>query len=229
MSGRERAIGLVDYGAGNYASVRNALAHIGAPVFAVRTPDDLDEATHVVLPGVGAYAACMRRLEGIGMVDPLRELIAAQDRPFLGVCVGMQLLAGLGREFEDYPGLGAIDGECVRMDAAADAGLRLPHVGWNALHVRDDVALFEGLGDTPHFYFVHSYAVRAEDDGVVAATVDYGADVTAVVARGCTYGVQFHPEKSQRAGLKLLENFVRLPSGSDVPALAAAAPDAETA
>ena len=210
MSATERAIGLVDYGAGNYASVRNALEHIDAPVFAVKTPSDLERASHVVLPGVGAYAACMRRLEGIEMVEPLRELIAAGEKPFLGICVGMQLLAGIGREFEDYPGLGAIDGECVRMEDAVGAGLRLPHIGWNALHVRDDVPLFDGLGETPHFYFVHSYAVRPEDDSVIAATVDYGVDVTAVVARGRTYGVQFHPEKSQRAGLKLLENFVSL-------------------
>jgi glutamine amidotransferase len=208
------AVALVDYGAGNFASVRVALEHIDAEVFAVRTREELDRATHVVLPGVGAYAACMRRLEATGLVEPLRELIAADQKPFLGICVGMQLLAEMGREFEDYPGLGAIPGEVRRIDAAARAGLRLPHIGWNALHLRADTPLFEGLGETPHFYFVHSYAMEAEDPSAVVATVDYGADVAAVVARGQTFGVQFHPEKSQRAGLKLLENFVRLPSGA---------------
>lgn len=209
MSAQPR-VGLIDYGAGNFTSVRNALRHIGVDVEPVRTADELDRHSHVILPGVGAFAACMRRLEAAGLVEPLRARLADAEQPFLGICVGMQLLAALGREFEDYPGLGLIAGECRRLPVEDD-GLRLPHIGWNAVALRDDLPLFAGLGDAPTFYFVHSYHVVPEDPAIVAATCDYGTDVTAAVRIGNVYGVQFHPEKSQQAGLRLLRNFVELP------------------
>lgn len=204
-----RRVGLVDYGAGNYTSVRNALRHIGADVDPVRTPADLERQTHVVLPGVGAFAACMRRLESAALVEPLQARIADRDRPFLGICVGMQLLAAIGREFEDYPGLGAIEGEVTRLPV--DGELRLPHIGWNTVTLRDGAPLFAGLGDAPTFYFVHSYHLVPENADVIAATCEYGSQVTAAVRNGSVYGVQFHPEKSQQAGLGLLRNFLELP------------------
>jgi glutamine amidotransferase len=199
-------VGLVDYGAGNFASVRNALEHVGARVRAVRTAEELDSVTHVALPGVGAFAACMRRLEQTGLVDPLKRELFHGDRPFLGICVGMQLLAEWGREFEDHPGLGAIAGEVARIPAEAD-GLRLPHIGWNEVDVLVDSPLFHGLGERPYFYFVHSYAMTPADPSHVLATTPYGSDVCAAVGDGRVHGVQFHPEKSQRAGLRLLQNF----------------------
>jgi glutamine amidotransferase len=199
-------VGLVDYGAGNFASVRNALEHVGAHVRPVRTAADLDSVDRLVLPGVGAFAACMRRLEQSGLVDPLKRELFHGDRPFLGICVGMQLLSEWGREFEDHPGLGAIAGEVARIPAEAD-GLRLPHIGWNEVHVRADSPLLHGLGERPYFYFVHSYAMTPADPDVVLATTDYGTPVTAAVGDGRVHGVQFHPEKSQRAGLRLLQNF----------------------
>ena len=205
-----RQVGLVDYGAGNYTSVRNALRHIGADVQPVRSAEDLENQSHVILPGVGAFAACMRRLEGAGLVEPLRARLAETNLPFLGICVGMQLLAEIGREFEDYPGLGAIPGEVSRLPVE-QKGLRLPHIGWNTVTLNDGAPLFDGLGDAPTFYFVHSYQVVPEDPAAVAASCDYGSTVTAAVRTGSVYGVQFHPEKSQQAGLGLLRNFMELP------------------
>ena len=204
-----RSVGLVDYGAGNYTSVRNALLHVGAQVDPVRSAQDLERQTHVVLPGVGAFAACMRRLEAAGLVEPLRARLAERDRPFLGICVGMQLLAEIGREFEDCPGLGAIAGEVSRLPIEGD-GLRLPHIGWNTVSFRDGGKAFEGLGDAPTFYFVHSFQLVPDDPEVIAATCEYGSEVTAAVRSGSVYGVQFHPEKSQQAGLGLLTNFLEL-------------------
>ncbi len=205
-----RRVGLVDYGAGNYASVRNALLHIGAEVHPIRTAAELAAESHVILPGVGAFAACMRRLEALELVEPLRARLEQRDLPFLGICVGMQLLAGTGREFEDYPGLGALGGECSVLPVEGD-GMRLPHIGWNSVDFSDGAPVFDGLGDAPTFYFVHSYQVVPEDPAVIVGTCDYGSQVTAAVRSGSVYGVQFHPEKSQQAGLGLLTNFLALP------------------
>jgi glutamine amidotransferase len=199
-------IGIVDYGAGNYASVANALTHVGARLDPIRTPEDLERQTKVVLPGVGAFGACRRRLDTTGLVEPLRALIAEGERPLLGICVGMQLLAAVGREFGDHEGLGAIDGEVRRIEAD---GLRLPHVGWNVVAHAED-PLFAGLGAAPTFYFVHSFQLIPADPGVTIASCGYGEPVTAAVRTRNAWGVQFHPEKSQQAGLRLLRNFAAL-------------------
>jgi glutamine amidotransferase len=199
-------VGVVDYGAGNFASVVNALRHVGAEVEPVRTAAQLAGQRRVVLPGVGAFGACMRRLEQAGLIEPLREFLAERQRAFLGICVGMQLLAAVGREFGDHAGLGAIDGEVRRIEPGE---LRLPHIGWNEVE-HDGDELFDGLGERQSFYFVHSYQLVPEEREAVIATCEYGEPVTAAVRVGRAWGVQFHPEKSQRAGLALLSNFTRL-------------------
>jgi imidazole glycerol-phosphate synthase subunit HisH len=200
------AIGLVDYGAGNYGSVANALRHLGIAFEPVRTEADLARVPRVVLPGVGAFGACRRRLDAAGLTEPLKAVIADAERPFLGICVGMQLLATVGREFGDHEGLGAIPGEVRRIEAP---GLRLPHVGWNVVTHAED-ALFAGLGEHPTFYFVHSYQLVPDDAAHVIARCEYREPVSAAVRTGRAWGVQFHPEKSQQAGLRLLRNFASL-------------------
>lgn len=202
-------VGLVDYGAGNYVSVANALRYLDVPVIPVRGPEDLTASTHVVLPGVGAFGSCRRRLDAAGLTEPILELVAAQRVPFLGICVGMQLLATVGREFGDHAGLGVVPGEVRRLDTG---GLRLPHVGWNVVEHRDD-PLFHGLGERPTFYFVHSFHLVPDDASAAIAHTGYGERVTAAVRAGRTWGVQFHPEKSQQAGLRLLRNFITLETG----------------
>jgi glutamine amidotransferase len=212
MTDRPR-VGLVDYGTGNYTSVFNALGHVGCEVVPVRTPEEVTEQDRVVLPGVGAFAACMRRLEQGGFVEPLREVCAA-GTPFLGICVGMQLLGSIGHEFEDYPGLDIVGGEVSGIDAG---DRRLPHIGWNVVDADAQCPLFDGLGPEPAFYFVHSYELRPERGEAVAATAEYGARVTAAVAEDNVFGVQFHPEKSQQAGLRLLRNFATLTTARRAP------------
>lgn len=202
-------VGLIDYGAGNFASVKNALLRLGREVVEVREPSALGSVSHIILPGVGAFAAAMSKVESLGIADALREHVAVKGKPYLGICVGMQILADAGYEFGEHGGLGFIHGRVDRMDAAAH-GLRLPHIGWNDLDVKRRSPLFEGMEERPIFYFVHSYMFHASDEGSVAATCGYGSEVTAAVSRDNVFGVQFHPEKSQRDGLRLLGNFASL-------------------
>lgn len=200
-------VGLVDYGSGNLGSVRNALACIEATPELVRRPEDLRDVSHIVLPGVGAFDRAMTRLRELELVDALREAVTSGGRAFLGICVGMQILADRGYEFTPCDGLGLIGGEVRRL--RVPGGERLPHIGWNTLRVERACALLAGL-EEPTFYFVHSYNFEVAEPADCVATCDYGAGVCAVVARGNIFGVQFHPEKSQRDGLQLLRNFVAL-------------------
>ncbi len=201
-------VGLIDYGAGNQASVRNALEHIGASPVMVAAPGDFDRATHLVLPGVGAFSTAMAQLEQRGLVEALRLHAGAEGKPLLGVCVGMQILARVGYEFEAREGLGLINATVRTIDVSA-TGHRLPHIGWNEVTVTRDCPLFDDMRQ-PTFYFAHSYACEPDDDADAVATCDYGAGVVAVVQKDNVFGVQFHPEKSQHDGLQLLRNFVRL-------------------
>ena len=206
---------VIDYGSGNLRSAAKAFeraardAGIAAEVAVTRDPDAVRTAERVVLPGVGAFADCRRGLAAVpGLEAALSEAVIARARPFLGICVGMQLMATRGREFETVAGLGWIEGEVVPL-APADPGLKIPHMGWNELHVLRPHPLFAGLPAHAHAYFVHSFGFAAARPEDVLATVAYGGPVTAAIGRDNLAGVQFHPEKSQAAGLCLIENFLR--------------------
>lgn len=197
-------IALIDYGAGNLHSVHNALKAAGAPDIAVTAdPATVLDADRIVLPGVGAFAACMGGLASIpGMISALEQRVLADRVPFLGICVGMQLLADRGVEHGVHTGLGWIPGE-VRLIAAAP-DIKVPHMGWNDVAPSPDAPLIEH-GEA---YFLHSYHFAADDEADIAARTDHGGAVTAAVARGNIIGVQFHPEKSQAYGLGLLRRFM---------------------
>ena len=205
MTARPR-IAVVDYGAGNLVSIDQALTAVGADVAVVRDGDALHGQDAVIVPGVGAAGPAMARLDARGLTDPLRAWIAA-DRPFLGICLGLQLLFD-GSDEDGATTLGVVAGRTVRL---ADAPT-LPHIGWNQVERTRPHPLFDGIEDGADFYFVHSYAgapdARAID--VVLATTDHGGTFTSAVARGSLLGVQFHPERSGPDGLRLLANFVDL-------------------
>ena len=208
-------VALIDYGSGNLRSAEKALARAaseggtGHTIAVTSDPAAAAKAERIVLPGVGAFADCMGGLKALpGMVEALSEAVLARGTPFLGICVGMQLLAEVGREFGDHPGLGWIPGEVVRM-TPSDPALKIPHMGWNELSFVRPHPLFAGLEPGAHAYFVHSYVIRPADPGQVLATTDYGGPFAAAVGRANIVGTQFHPEKSQATGLAILGNFLR--------------------
>jgi imidazole glycerol-phosphate synthase subunit HisH len=211
-------VAIVDYGSGNLHSAAKAFERAAResgqaqPVVVTSDPDAVRRADRIVLPGVGAFADCRRGLDTIaGMVEALNEAICRKGRPFLGICVGMQLMAERGREYQVTPGLGWIAGEVDRI-VPADLNLKIPHMGWNTLRVARSHPLLEGIPIGPdglHAYFVHSYHLNVADQNDLVAEADYGGPVTAVVARDSFAGTQFHPEKSQRLGLALIANFLK--------------------
>jgi glutamine amidotransferase len=208
-------VALIDYGSGNLRSAEKALARAadehgtGHSIAVTADPAVAAEAERIVLPGVGAFADCMGGLKALpGMVEALSEAVLGRGTPFLGICVGMQLLAEVGREFGDHPGLGWVEGEVVRM-TPSDPALKIPHMGWNELTFVRAHPLFAGLEPGTHAYFVHSYVIRPADSRDVLATTDYGGPFAAAVGRANIVGTQFHPEKSQAAGLVILGNFLR--------------------
>jgi glutamine amidotransferase len=205
-------IAVLDYGIGNLRSAEKALQHLGAPARLTGDSDLARGAAGVVLPGVGAFGPCMEALRASGLEPVVREAVA-EGRPFLGICVGMQMLFDGSEEAPGVPGLGLVPGDVRRLPAgppAAEAGnrLRLPHMGWNTLEVRPGSALLAGLPALPWVYFVHSYAPHPSDPATVAATTDYGGPVVAAVETGRLWATQFHPEKSAANGLAVLANFV---------------------
>ena len=212
------SVAIIDYGAGNLRSAEKAFQYAIAAAGSRETvtitsdPDVVSRAERVVLPGDGAFADCRRNLDAIpGMVEAIDETIDGKARPFLGICVGMQLLATRGVEHAATAGLDRIPGE-VRAIAPADPRLKVPHMGWNTMNALKKHALFEGIafGEAGwHAYFLHGYHLVAERADDVAAVADYGGPVTAIVARGTIAGTQFHPEKSQRLGLTLIANFLK--------------------
>jgi len=204
---------VIDYGAGNLRSAAKALAVAAAdskagPVVVSDDPAAIRAADRLVLPGVGAFADCKRGLESRpGVVEALTESVIEKGRPFLGICVGMQLMATVGVEYGTHPGLDWIKGKVVKL-TPDDANLKIPQMGWNNLVLKHQHPIFAGLASGDHGYFVHSYHFIADDPASVLATVDYGGEVTAVIGRDNLVGVQFHPEKSQKVGLQLLANFL---------------------
>lgn len=203
--GRRRVV-VVDYGMGNLRSVAQGLERVGAEVRLSARPREVLEAEKLVLPGVGAFAAAMAELRRRALLEPLRRYLEQEDRPFLGICLGLQLLFERSFEEGEHEGLGVLSGEVVRF-APAEAGLKVPHMGWNQLQMRPGVPLFAGVPQEAYVYFVHSYYVRARPE-VVAAETDYGGRFCSAVWRGQAFATQFHPEKSQKVGLQMLANFV---------------------
>jgi glutamine amidotransferase len=208
---------IIDYGSGNLHSAAKAFESAArdsgadANIIVSPRPEDVLAADRIVLPGVGAYGDCKQGLERVpGLIAALEDAVRAKGRPFLGICVGMQLLSERGLEFAETPGLGWIGGE-VRAIEAKDPGLKIPHMGWNTLNVVNAHALLDGIPTGPdgwHAYFVHSFGLVPKERRVVVAETDYGGPITALVADGNIAGTQFHPEKSQKLGLKLIANFL---------------------
>jgi glutamine amidotransferase len=211
-------VAIVDYGSGNLHSAAKAFERAAAEaglsqiIVVTSDPEKVRRAERIVLPGVGAFADCRRGLDAVpGMVEAMTEAVRQQGRPFLGICVGMQLMATRGLEHDTTPGLDWVGGDVAPIEPA-DSALKIPHMGWNTLEARRTHPLLEGVttGATGlHAYFVHSYALKPADPADVVATTDYGGAVTAVVGRDNMAGTQFHPEKSQTLGLRLIANFLR--------------------
>jgi glutamine amidotransferase len=208
-------VAIIDYGSGNLRSAAKAFERmaaedgISARIEVTSEPEEVARADRVVLPGVGAFADCRRGLAAVpGLEGALREVVITHARPFLGICVGMQLMADRGREFETVAGLGWIAGEVVAIEPR-DAALKIPHMGWNEIEPRTRHPLLHGLGAGAHAYFVHSYHFRVADPADLVAITDYSGPLTAMIGHGNLVGTQFHPEKSQEAGLRLIGNFLR--------------------
>jgi glutamine amidotransferase len=198
---------VVDYGMGNLRSVEKALEKVGADVVISRDSEQIRTADHLVLPGVGAFPECMKNLTGLKLVQPIREFIGS-GKPFLGICLGLQLLFDESDEFGLHEGLGIIPGRVTAFDRGMN--LKIPHMGWNSINVRKNVPIFADVDNESFVYFVHSYYVIPTHIEDAATTTNYGVDFVSSVARDNIFAVQFHPEKSQDIGLKILKNFASL-------------------
>ena len=201
-------ITIIDYGSGNVESVANAFATISESEVVISNKiADIKSANHLVLPGVGAFADCMSGIKAInGLSEEIRKQVLTEKKPFLGICVGMQVLASMGHENGECQGLGFINGKVEKISAE---NLKIPHMGWNELIVKPTKhAVLEGIESGEHFYFANSYHFICQNENNVLAQVEYGSKLTAIVAKENIFGVQFHPEKSGEAGLKLLKNFL---------------------
>jgi imidazole glycerol-phosphate synthase subunit HisH len=198
---------ILDYGSGNVRSVFNLLSVICGRVIVSNDQKQIQESSHIVLPGVGSFGAAMRRVRESIPMEALHRAVFADNKPFLGICVGMQIMADKGLEFGEFSGLGWIHGAVTQLQTNE---LVLPHIGWNSIRTVKSCPLLIGLEGEPDFYFVHSYAIQQLDPSVVAATTEYGEEFCSVVQSNNLFGVQFHPEKSQEAGRRLVENFLRL-------------------
>lgn len=197
-------IGIIDYGAGNLSSVSFAFTRLGIDSKVITTPDTLSEFSHAVLPGVGSFSYASERLSNLGWFDAIKKH-TAKSKPLLGICLGMQLLFDTGEEVCPSPGLGLISGSVTRL--TGNASIKVPHVGWNELIYLKDHPVLDGIRRAGDFYFVHSYHCIVDDPASVIAQCHYGVNFPAIVAKNSVIGVQFHPEKSQPLGLRLLNNF----------------------
>ena len=204
-------IAVIDYGAGNLQSVEKALRHIGCACEITADPECLLSADAAILPGVGAFGDAMENLRSRGLEKPILQF-SASGKPFLGICLGLQILFENSEESPEIPGLGILKGKILRIPPSP--GLKIPHMGWNSLHIQNSGRLFKGIPENTYVYFVHSYYLQAEEEEIVKATTQYSTCIHASVEKGNVFACQFHPEKSSRWGLKILENFAALESGT---------------
>jgi glutamine amidotransferase len=207
-------IAVIDYGMGNLRSVQKSLEFVGAKVIVTHDPDLILNANSVVLPGVGAFKDCMANLKKLKLVDPIRKFIDG-GKPFLGICLGLQVLFEESEEYGPVAGLGILPGKVVKFPGGSSETkngrpIKIPHMGWNQIKVKKNVPLFGGVGDAPYFYFVHSYYVVPEDQNMIATVTNYGVEFVSGIQHKNIYAFQFHPEKSQTLGLSILERFSNL-------------------
>ena len=204
-------IAIIDYDAGNMKSVEKAFQYLNEDAVITRDRKAILEADRVVLPGVGAFGDAMERLHSYDLVETIQDAVKS-GKPFLGICLGLQLLFDSSEETPGVKGLGLLPGKILRIPAAE--GLKIPHMGWNSLHIQNSGRLFKGIPENTYVYFVHSYYLQAEEEEIVKATTQYSTCIHASVEKGNVFACQFHPEKSSRWGLKILENFAALESGT---------------
>lgn len=205
-------IAIIDYDAGNIRSVEKALQFLGAETCVTRDEKEILAADHVILPGVGAFGDAMNKLRNYGLEGVIYQVVA-QKTPFLGICLGLQLLFEASEEAEGVKGLGILPGRIVRIPEAP--GLKIPHIGWNSLQFPSAGRLFEGIAKEPYVYFVHSYYLQAEEPEIVKATTEYGVTIHASVEKGNVFACQFHPEKSSDVGMQILKNFIAIKGGEE--------------
>jgi glutamine amidotransferase len=200
-------IGIVDYGMGNLLSVYSAFDYLGSNVKICSNPKELNDVSRIVIPGVGAFKDCIKKIENSGFKDVLNEQVIIKGKPILGICLGMQVMAKCSLEGGENNGLGWIDATVIKLNPE-NSTMRVPNIGWNDIEYNSNVCLFKGLPKVPDFYHVHSYFMKTQNQDEVVATYNYGQKVTAAILKNNIFATQFHPEKSQDYGLKILENFI---------------------
>ncbi len=200
-------IAIIDYGAGNLRSVEKALEHLGFNAGITSEPTEILNSDKIILPGVGAFGVCMEAIKNARLDDCIREAVA-RNKPFLGICLGLQLLFDESRESPGAKGLSIFEGGNKRIRAAE--GLKIPHMGWNSITYDKDCPIFDGIGDEPYMYFVHSYHIAPKDESIVCAHTEYGSEIPVAVHKNNIFATQFHPEKSGDTGLVILKNFGNL-------------------
>lgn len=205
-------IAIIDYGLGNLQSVQNALDHLGTSSIISGESSVIKTADGLILPGVGAFPDAMQALRDTKLDEWIQQLTLEKGVPILGICLGMQLLLSESEEFKVTKGLDLIQGRCVRIEAQ---GLKIPHMGWNSLAIDKPSPLLNGVEQDSYVYFVHSYRADVPQNALIAHTT-YGQEISAIIGRGCIYGTQFHPEKSEKVGLKILENFIHIVKGDSI-------------
>jgi len=205
--GVRKMVAIIDYDAGNIKSVEKAIQFLGKDVVITRDPDVILNASHVILPGVGAFGDAMEKLQSYNLISVIEEVVKRKI-PFLGICLGLQLLFEKSEESPGVSGLGILKGEIKRIPA--EEGLKIPHIGWNSLTFPKQSRLFQGIKEESYVYFVHSYYLKARQPEIVAAITEYGTKIHASVESGNVFACQFHPEKSSSVGLKILENFLKI-------------------